>query len=86
LFLLLAWYSRKPRPAAAVSGLFLAGYGVFRFIAEYFREPDSHIGFIAGGWLTMGMALSLPMLVAGGVLLILAYRRQGVSARQHAGS
>lgn len=80
LFVLLAWYSRKPRPAAAVSGLFLAGYGVFRFVAEYFREPDSHIGFIAGGWLTMGMALSLPMVVAGCVLLILAYRRNDASA------
>ena len=81
LFLLLAWFSRKPRPAAAVSGLFLAGYGMFRFVAEYFREPDSHIGFIAGGWLTMGMALSLPMILAGCLLLMMAYNRPQRLAR-----
>ena len=65
LFILLAIFSRKPRPAAAVSGFFLAGYGCFRFLAEFFREPDGQIGFIAGEWLTMGMLLSLPMGLAG---------------------
>lgn len=74
LFLLLAIYSRVPRPAAAVSGLFLAGYGCFRFSVEFFRQPDSQIGFLAGGWLTMGMVLSLPMVVAGLLVMILAYR------------
>ena len=73
LFLLLAFYSRKPRPAAAVSGLFLIGYGAFRFVAEFFREPDAHIGFIAGQWLTMGMVLTLPMIVAGAVIMAAAY-------------
>ncbi len=48
LFILLAVYSRRPRPTAAVSGLFLVGYGCFRFMAEFFREPDDHIGFIIG--------------------------------------
>ncbi|MDT8319605.1 MAG: prolipoprotein diacylglyceryl transferase [Xanthomonadales bacterium] len=74
LFIVLAVYSRVPRPTAAVSGLFLLGYGCFRFMAEFFREPDAHIGFIAGGWLSMGMLLSLPMIVAGAVVMVLAYR------------
>jgi phosphatidylglycerol:prolipoprotein diacylglycerol transferase len=74
LFILLAVYSRRPRPAAAVSGLFLAGYGAFRFVAEFFREPDQHIGFLGGDWLTMGMVLSLPMVLAGAVIMIFAYR------------
>lgn len=69
-------YSRHPRPAGAVSGLFLAGYGLFRFLAEFFREPDAHIGFVAFDWLTMGQILSLPMLVAGIILMIVAYRRK----------
>jgi len=74
LFILLAVYSRLPRPVAAVSGLFLIGYGFFRFVAEFFREPDAHIGFIGGQWLTMGMVLSLPMIVAGAVIMAVAYR------------
>ncbi len=74
LFLILMWYAAKPRPAAAVSGLFLLGYGVFRLFVEFFRQPDDHIGFLAMQWLTMGMALSIPMIVAGGVILLLAYR------------
>jgi phosphatidylglycerol:prolipoprotein diacylglycerol transferase len=74
LFLLLAVYSRLPRPAGAVSGLFLAGYGCFRFMAEFFREPDAHIGFLGGDWLTMGMLLSLPMVAAGVIIMIVAYR------------
>ena len=77
LFALLAFYSRKPRPAAAVSGLFLIGYGCFRFMAEFFREPDEHIGFITGGWLTMGMILSTPMIAAGVIIMVLAYRKAG---------
>ena len=79
LFLILAIYSRKPRPSAAVSGLFLAGYGCFRFMAEFFREPDGHIGYLVGNWLTMGMSLSLPMVVAGVIMMIIAYRRDTVS-------
>jgi phosphatidylglycerol:prolipoprotein diacylglycerol transferase len=71
---LLAVYSRLPRPTAAVSGLFLVGYGAFRFVAEFFREPDTHIGFIIGEWLTMGMVLSLPMIAAGAVIMAAAYR------------
>ena len=74
LFLVLAVYSRLPRPAGAVSGLFLVGYGCFRFVAEFFREPDAHIGFIGGEWLSMGMLLSLPMVLAGVIIMTVAYR------------
>ena len=66
---LLLVYSARERKPASISGLFLVGYGVFRFIAEYFREPDAHIGFLMGEWLTMGMLLSLPMIVAGIVIM-----------------
>jgi len=75
LFLILAIYSRKPRAAGSVTGLFLAGYGFFRFVVEFFREPDGHLGFLAGEWLTMGMVLSLPMIVAGAAIMFLAHRK-----------
>lgn len=74
LFIVLMLYSARPRPAAAVSGLFLLGYGVFRFMVEFFRQPDEHIGFLAMQWLTMGMLLSTPMIVAGAAIILLAYR------------
>lgn len=77
LFILLAVYSMRPRPTAAVSGLFLVGYGCFRFMAEFFREPDDHIGFIISEWLTMGMLLSLPMVLAGIVIMVFAYNSRG---------
>ena len=63
LFVILWVYSRKPRPTMAVSGLFLLGYGVFRFLVEFVRLPDAQIGYLAFGWLTMGQVLSLPMIV-----------------------
>lgn len=75
LFVLLWVFSMKPRPRMAVSGLFLAGYGTFRFAVEFVREPDAHIGYLIGDWLTMGHVLSAPMIVAGIALLIWAYRR-----------
>lgn len=74
LFIVLMLYSARPRPAAAVSGLFLLGYGFFRFMVEFFRQPDEHIGFLAMQWLTMGMLLSTPMIVAGAAIILLAYR------------
>jgi phosphatidylglycerol:prolipoprotein diacylglycerol transferase len=64
LFALLWWYSSKPRPRGSVCGLFLLGYGVFRFIAEFGREPDAYLGYLALG-LTMGQWLCLPMIAAG---------------------
>ena len=75
LFVILYWYTRTPRPRWSSAGLFLLGYGVFRSIAEFFREPDAHIGFDALGWLTRGQLLSLPMIVAGLAIIIWAYIR-----------
>lgn len=74
LFLILWLFSSRPRPVMAVSGLFLLCYGLFRFLVELVRQPDAHLGFLAFDWLTMGQLLSLPMLLAGAVLLGLAYR------------
>lgn len=68
LFIILWFYSRTPRPAKAVSGLFLIGYWLFRTLVEFVRQPDAHLGdkgFIALEWLTMGMILSFPMLLLG---------------------
>lgn len=76
LFIVLWLYSSRPRPAGAVGGAFLAGYGLFRFIAEFFREPDAHLGFVALDWMTMGQILSLPMFIAGVALMAWAYRRR----------
>ncbi|MGE5466283.1 MAG: prolipoprotein diacylglyceryl transferase [Ignavibacteria bacterium] len=68
LFVLLWWYSRRPRPTAAVSAVFLIGYGAFRFLAEYFRQPDEGIfGFSYA--VSMGQWLSLPMIAVGIFLL-----------------
>ncbi|MDP2793216.1 MAG: prolipoprotein diacylglyceryl transferase [Sulfurisoma sp.] len=64
LFALLWWFSRRQRPTGQVSGLFLAGYGAFRFIAEYFREPDPGI-FGLSYTISMGQWLSLPMIAVG---------------------
>ncbi|MFM1897563.1 MAG: hypothetical protein RLZZ385_2637 [Pseudomonadota bacterium] len=80
LFVLLWWFSSRPRPRCAVSGLFGVGYGSFRFFVEFFRAPDEGLGFVAFQWLTMGQLLSLPMIVAGIVLLVFAYRRVPASA------
>lgn len=74
LFALLWLFSRKPRPTGAVSGLFLIGYGFFRFMVEFTREPDSFLGLLALG-LSMGQWLSLPMIVAGVIMLRWAYRK-----------
>ena len=73
LFIILWWYSAKPRPRGAVSALFLIGYGSLRFIAEFGREPDAFLGYLAMG-LTMGQWLCLPM-VAGGLALFWWSRR-----------
>ncbi|MDG2276389.1 MAG: prolipoprotein diacylglyceryl transferase [Pseudomonadales bacterium] len=77
LFILVWIVSAKPRPAGFVSGTFLMGYGVFRVITENYRSPDGHIGFIAFDWLTMGQILSLPMLIAGILLMVWSRSRQG---------
>jgi len=74
LFAILWWYSARPRPYMAVSGLFLLLYGSFRFLIEFVRLPDADIGYLAFGWLTMGQLLSLPMIVAGIAMLAWAAR------------
>ena len=73
LFVILWIYSSKPRPRGAVSGAFLVGYGVFRFIAEFGRQPDDFLGLLAAG-LSMGQWLSLPMIAAGAAMIAWAYR------------
>ncbi|MET0071057.1 MAG: prolipoprotein diacylglyceryl transferase [Candidatus Thiodiazotropha sp.] len=77
LFLILWTFSARPRPRMAVSGLFLICYGVFRFMVEFVRMPDQHIGYLAFDWLTMGQLLSLPMILFGILLFYLAYRAKG---------
>jgi len=74
LFIVLWVYTQRRRPMGAASGLFLAGYGVCRFIAEYAREPDSFLGYLALG-LTMGQWLSLPMIAIGAAMIVWSYRR-----------
>ena len=76
LFIILWWFSRKPRPRMAVSGMFLVCYGIFRFLVEFVRLPDVQIGYLAFGWVTMGQVLSLPMVVLGMAFLAWAYRRR----------
>lgn len=74
LFALLWWYGRKRRATGQVAAAFLCGYGVLRFVAEYFREPDAFLGLLALG-MSMGQWLCVPM-IAGGALLWLWCRRQ----------
>jgi phosphatidylglycerol:prolipoprotein diacylglycerol transferase len=70
LFVLVWFYSAKPRPALRVSGLFLLGYGAQRLIVEFARQPDSHLNFVAFDWMTQGQLLSLPMVALGLYLLL----------------
>ena len=77
MFVLLWLYARKPRLRGQVAAGFLIGYGLFRFIAEYWREPDSQLGFLSLG-LSMGQWLSVPMILAGVALWLWAGRR-GIS-------
>ncbi len=74
LFIILWWFSSSSRPRMAVSGLFFLFYGIFRTMVEFVREPDAHIGYLAGEWLTMGQVLSMPMILLGGILLFMAYK------------
>jgi phosphatidylglycerol:prolipoprotein diacylglycerol transferase len=78
LFTLLWLYTSRRRPLGAASGLFLVGYGTMRFAAEFTREPDSFLGFLALGF-TMGQWLSLPMIAAGLLMMAWAYARAGKS-------
>ncbi|NQV71118.1 MAG: prolipoprotein diacylglyceryl transferase [Pseudohongiella sp.] len=84
LFIMLWWFSSRPRPRFAVTGLFAVGYGCFRFFIEFFRQPDLDKGFIAFDWLTMGQLLSTPMIIGGFVLLFLAYQKSDSQSQLHA--
>jgi len=76
LFLILWWFTSKPRPRMAPSGLFLVVYSLARITVEFWRVPDEHLSYLMGNWVTMGMLLSLPMLLIGLTLLFMAYRRR----------
>lgn len=76
LGLVIWWFASTSRPRMAVSGLFLLLYGIFRCAVESVRLPDAHIGYLAFDWVTMGMVLSLPMILAGGGMLAFAYARK----------
>ena len=74
LFVVLWLFARKPRATGQISGVFMVGYGVLRFSAEYFREPDDFLGLRALNW-SQGQWLSLPMIVAGLAIFGWATRR-----------
>jgi phosphatidylglycerol:prolipoprotein diacylglycerol transferase len=76
LFAVVWGFTMRPRPRFAAAGLFLVLYGVFRIFVEFWRVPDAHLEYLAAGWVTMGQVLSLPMVLAGVTLLVLAYRRR----------
>lgn len=85
LFLIMMWYSSRERPTWAVAGVFSLGYGCLRFVAEFFREPDQHIGFQALGWMTRGQLLCLPMIALGVYLIVSSYRGAASAAPQTKG-
>jgi phosphatidylglycerol:prolipoprotein diacylglycerol transferase len=76
LFFILWWFTAKPRPRMAPTGLFLVIYSLSRITVEFWRVPDQHLSYLAGDWVTMGMLLSLPMLLIGATLIFMAYRRR----------
>ncbi|MEO8016521.1 MAG: prolipoprotein diacylglyceryl transferase [Pseudomonadota bacterium] len=84
VFLVLWWFTSKPRPRLAPTGLFLIMYSLARITVEFWRLPDKHLNESSGGylldhWFTMGMLLSLPMLLVGATLVFMAYRRRQTS-------
>ncbi len=78
IFLVLFALSRKnpPRPRGTFTGTFLLMYGIFRFLIEFVREPDAQIGYLAGGWFTMGQLLSIPLMIVGIACLIYAAKKK----------
>ncbi len=76
LFAIVYWFARRPRPAWSITGVFLAVYGTARFVVEFFREPDATLAF---DLVTRGQLLSMPMIVAGVIMVVLAYRNAGTS-------
>lgn len=78
IFIVLYALSRRepPRPRGMFLGLFLMMYGTFRFLVEFVREPDVQLGYLWGGWLTMGQLLSLPLIIVGVAVFVYALRRR----------
>ena len=76
LFFYMLWIIKKPKPRINISGHFLVGYGLIRFVTEFFRTPDQHIGFSAFEVLTRGQLLCIPMIVIGMLLIYYSYRKQ----------
>ena len=78
LFIILIVLARKmpPRPRGTFIGTFLVFYGVFRFLIEFVRQPDAQLGYLWGGWLTMGQVLSVPLVVAGIAVLVYALSKK----------
>lgn len=83
LFVILYSMSRKKKlpPQGAFIGTFVLGYGVVRFLIEFVRVPDAQLGYLFGGFITMGQLLSLPLIVIGAALFFYAYK---ASRPQHA--
>jgi phosphatidylglycerol---prolipoprotein diacylglyceryl transferase len=79
LFVILWWFTSKPRFRWAPTGLFLLSYGAFRFMVEFVRVPDENRGYLLFDWMTMGQILSLPMILGGAGMLVVAYRRRDPS-------
>ncbi|MDP0562984.1 MAG: prolipoprotein diacylglyceryl transferase [Candidatus Endonucleobacter sp. (ex Gigantidas childressi)] len=73
-FIVLWWFSSRPRPRMAVSGMFLLVYGLARIVVEFFRQPDAQLGYLAFDWLTMGQVLSLPMVILGAWFIYYGYK------------
>ena len=78
LFVILFALSRKrpPRPRGTFIGVFLVVYGICRFLIEFVRQPDAQLGYLFGGWVTMGQVLSVPLIAAGVVVLVWAVRQR----------
>ncbi|MGR8948445.1 MAG: prolipoprotein diacylglyceryl transferase [Gammaproteobacteria bacterium] len=81
LFVILRLLSAARHPIGILSSSFLFFYGLFRFLVEFIRQPDDHIGYLAGGWLTMGQVLSTPMIIFGLLLAIFALKNNDSNAK-----
>ncbi len=80
LFLVLTWLSRRQTPPGTIFWAFICGYGMTRFFVEFFRQPDSHLGFLVQ-WVTMGQLLCLPMIAVGLIMILRGYRTQPAMSR-----
>ena len=78
LFAILWWFSAKERARMSTIAVFFIGYGIFRFMIEFVRVPDAHLGYIAWGWLTQGQILTVPIIVFG-LILVWRVRQNSVS-------